>query len=68
MILSGAGPPREVMTEAMHYVADITPLRYVILLLQDPWLGFGWDTKSMLIVLGITVVAAILSLRFFKWE
>ena len=68
MILSGGGPPREVMTEAMHYVADITPLRYVILLLQDPWLGFGWDIKSMFIVLGITVVAAVLSLRFFKWE
>ena len=56
------------MTEAMHYVADITPLRYVILLLQDPWLGFGWDIKSMFIVLGITAVAGILSLRFFKWE
>lgn len=68
MILGGAGPPREVMTEAMHYVADITPLRYVILLLQDPWLGFGWDIKSMFTVLGITVVAAVLTLRFFKWE
>ncbi len=68
MILSGGGPPREVMTEAMHYVADITPLRYVILLLQDPWLGFGWDIKSMFIVLGITAVATILSLRFFRWE
>ena len=68
MILSGGGPPREVMTEAMHYVADITPLRYVILLLQDPWLGFGWDIKSMFIVLGITAMAALLSFRFFKWE
>ena len=68
MILSGGGPPREVMTEAMHYVADITPLRYVILLLQDPWLGFGWDIKSMFIVLGITALAALLSFRFFKWE
>jgi ABC-2 type transport system permease protein len=68
LILAGAGPPREVMTDVMRYVGDATPLRYVILLLQDPWLGFGWDITSMFIVLGITVVAVVLSLRFFKWE
>ena len=68
MILGGAGPPREVMTDVMHYVADATPLRYVVLMLQDPWLGFGWNMKSFLIVLGITAVATVLSVRFFKWE
>jgi hypothetical protein len=56
------------MTEAMRYIGDATPLRYVILLLQEPWLGFGWDIKSMLIVSAITVIATILSLRFFRWE
>ena len=49
MILSGAGPPREVMTEAMHWIADITLLRYVILTLQDPWLGFGWNVHASLL-------------------
>jgi ABC-2 type transport system permease protein len=68
LILAGAGPPREVMTEVMRRVGDATPLRYVILMLQDPWLGLGWDMKSFGIVAGITVVAAILSARFFKWE
>lgn len=68
LILAGAGPPREVMTEVMQWVGDITPLRYVILLLQEPWLGFGWDMKSFLIVAGITVVAALVSVRVFRWE
>lgn len=68
LMLSGAGPPREVMTEAMHWIADATPLRYVILLLQDPWLGFGWDNTSFLVVTGITVVAALVSVRVFRWE
>ena len=68
LILGGAGPPREVMTEAMTWVADATPLRYVILLLQDPWLGFGWHGQASLIVGEIAVVAAILSVRFFRWE
>jgi ABC-2 type transport system permease protein len=68
MILGGAGPPPEVLTGAMRAVADITPMRYVILLLQDPYLGFGWRTSASLIVAGITVVAALLSARFFRWE
>lgn len=68
MILSGAGPPREVMTEVMHWIADSTPLRYVILILQDPWLGFGWNTPASLVVAGIMLVAILLSARFFRWE
>jgi len=68
LILAGAGPPREVMTEVMQVVGDITPLRYVILSLQDPWLGFGWNQKASLIVIGIMLGASLLSVRFFRWE
>jgi ABC-2 type transport system permease protein len=68
LILSGAGPPREVMTEVMQWIGDATPLRYVILLIQEPWLGFGWDNTSFFIVIGITIVAALVSVRFFRWE
>lgn len=68
MILAGAGPPREVMTDVMRTIGDITPLRYVILVLQDPWLGFGWNRDASLIVTGIMVVSAGLSARFFRWE
>jgi ABC-2 type transport system permease protein len=68
LILGGAGPPREVMTEAMQIIGDITPTRYVILLLQDPWLGFGWAQKASLIVAGVMVGATILAARFFRWE
>ena len=68
LILAGAGPPREVMTEAMQIIGDITPLRYVILSLQDPWLGFGWNVKASIIVCGIMLLASLLSVRFFQWE
>jgi ABC-2 type transport system permease protein len=68
IMLGGAGPPREVFTEAMRFVSDITPVRYVVLMLQDPWLGFGWNVSASLIVVGITVAAALLSARFFRWE
>lgn len=68
LILGGAGPPPEVLTGAMGVIGDITPLRHVILTLQDPWLGFGWNVNSSLIVAGITLLAVILSARFFRWE
>ena len=68
MILGGAGPPPEVLTGAMDTIGQITPLRHVILILQDPYLGYGWDGQASLIVAGITVVATALAARFFRWE
>jgi ABC-2 type transport system permease protein len=68
MILGGAGPPPEVLTGAMDIVGQITPLRHVIIILQDPYLGFGWNLNASLIVAGITVVSTTLAVRFFRWE
>jgi ABC-2 type transport system permease protein len=68
MMLAGAGPPREVMTSVMRGVGDATPLRYVVVLLQDPWLGFGWNWTGFLIVMGFMAVASLLSVRLFRWE
>jgi ABC-2 type transport system permease protein len=68
MILGGAGPPPEVLKGAMGIIGKIMPLRHVILMLQNPWLGFSWHTSASLITAGITVVAALLAARFFRWE
>ncbi len=68
MILGGAGPPLEVLSGSMRIVSDATPIRYVIVLIQDPWLGFGWNVGYSLIVAGIAVVATLLAVRFFHWE
>lgn len=68
LILGGAGPPREVLDTPMRIIGDATPVWYVIQLLQGPWLGKGWNLDASLIVAGITVVATLLSARFFRWE
>jgi ABC-2 type transport system permease protein len=68
MILGGAGPPPEVLTGAMNTVGDFTIIRHVILILQEPYLGYGWENSASLIVGGITVVSALLAWRFFRWE
>ena len=52
----------------MDFVGKITPLRHVILMLQDPWLGFGWHQNAYIIVAGVMVVATLLSARFFRWN
>jgi ABC-2 type transport system permease protein len=68
MILGGAGPPPEVLTGAMGIVGEVTPLRHVILTLQNAWLGYEWNTGASLITAAITVISALLSSRFFRWE
>jgi ABC-2 type transport system permease protein len=68
MILGGAGPPPEVLKGAMGVVGKLNPLRPVILMLQDPWLGFGWHAVASLVVVGITAASGLLAARFFRWQ
>lgn len=68
MLLSGAGPPPEVMTEAMRRIGDVLPLKHIVVLLQDPWLGFGWNWTETVVVGGLLAGSVVLSLRFFRWE
>jgi hypothetical protein len=56
------------MSSVMLAVSNITPIWYVIQLLQEPWLGFGWQVNASLIVGGITIAATALSVKFFKWD
>jgi ABC-2 type transport system permease protein len=57
-LLSGAGPPRGVMTETMRRVSDVLPLSRVVTAIQDPWLGVG-SNGSDLIVLSIILILGI---------
>jgi ABC-2 type transport system permease protein len=67
-LLSGSGPPRDVLTGPMRAVGDLLPLTHVITLLQDPWLGFGWNTGASVVVAGVLVGSVALSVRYFRWE
>lgn len=67
-MIAGSGPPPEVLPDSMTAVANATPLKHVILLIQDPWLGFGWNTTELIVVLAILVVATIASARWLRWD
>ena len=68
MLLGGSGPPRELLSKPLQITGDITPLRHVVTMIQDPWLGLGYNLDEMLIVAGFTVAATVLSIRIFRWE
>jgi ABC-2 type transporter len=61
-MISGSGPPPEVLPDALDAVATATPLKHVIVLIQDPWLGFGWNAGELIVVVGMLVVAALRTL------
>ena len=61
MMVSGAGPPPEVLSRTLRGIATATPLKHVIVALQDPWLGRGVNWTETLILVGILLVASALA-------
>jgi ABC-2 type transport system permease protein len=57
-LLSGAGPPRGVMTQTMRQLSDLLPLTRVVTAIQEPWLGTG-SNVSELVVLSALFAAAV---------
>jgi ABC-2 type transport system permease protein len=67
-LISGSGPPPEVLPGSLTDVAEATPLKHVIVLIQDPWLGFGWNNAELAVVAAILAVAAVASARWLRWD
>jgi ABC-2 type transport system permease protein len=65
-LLSGAGPPPQVMGAGMCHVAGLLPLTYAVRALQRPWLGSAAATTDLLRLAGMLLVAVVLSLRLFR--
>ncbi|MGZ4509290.1 MAG: ABC transporter permease [Blastococcus sp.] len=57
LILGGAGPPPEVLPAAMGDVGRVTPLRPLVIALQDPWFGNGWNLGMLGVLVGIGAVS-----------
>jgi ABC-2 type transport system permease protein len=68
MMLSGAGPPPEVLTGAMHWVSNLLPLTYMLRLLQDPWLALSWSLTDTAVVAAFILGAMISARLLFRWD
>ncbi len=66
LLVGGPGPPFEVLSAPLLRVGDATPLKHVVILIQDPWLGFGWNGPETLVVGAFLVVPAVLTLVFVR--
>ncbi len=58
-MLSGAGPPPELLSEPLRAIGQLLPLTYAIRVMQNPWLGFNWDFGATASVLGFAVAAGL---------
>jgi ABC-2 type transport system permease protein len=66
LMLSGTGPPREVMTPTMNTIADVMPLSHAVTAIQDPWLGYGWNLVQLGILAAVAVVCGVLATLAFR--
>jgi ABC-2 type transport system permease protein len=60
-LLSGAGPPRGVMTQTMRQLSDVLPLTRVVAAIQEPWLGTGSNVAELVWLSALFAVAAALA-------
>jgi ABC-2 type transport system permease protein len=49
-LLSGGGPPPDVMSEPMRRIADVLPLTHAVAAVRDPWLGTGGVGVHLLVL------------------
>ncbi len=66
LLLGGGGPPRDVMTSAMHSLSDVLPLSHVVGGLRHAWLGTTDDPHVLwwpLLVAAVAVGTALLAAR-----
>ena len=68
MLLSGVGPPPEVLTGPMRMVSDLLPLTYMVRVLQAPWLGVAWSWTDLGVVLGFGAIALAGWRVLVRWD
>lgn len=62
-LLSGAGPPPEVMGKGMRQISEVLPLTFAVQAIQAPWLGEAPDGADLLLLGALLAAAATLAAR-----
>jgi hypothetical protein len=58
--LGGVGAPAAILPEAVATVQAFVPLTPATTLLRGPWLGLGWDTGAIAVLVGMLAVSVAL--------
>ena len=67
-VISGAAPPRDKMSDVMQWIAKCLPLWHGTSVVQDAWLGYGWNTLASLILGAFLVVSALITFIVIRRE
>jgi ABC-2 type transport system permease protein len=59
MMVSGSGPPPEVLGSALRAIGTALPLKHLVVAVQDPWIGRGvnWIETAILLAVFLAVFA-----------
>lgn len=68
LMISGSGPPPEILPRGLEVVGNALPASHVVSLIQDPWLGFGWNVTATVVTLGFLVAGGLATARFLRWD
>lgn len=68
LFLSGAAMPRMLFPDWMQQIGAAMPLTYVVTLLQDLWIGQGWNATALLILGAMLVGGPLLATVLFRWS
>ena len=70
LFLSGATIPYELFPTGLQKVADILPLTQGIKLMKAVSMGLEMDSvwKIVVLLVGITLVCSVVSVKTFRWE
>jgi ABC-2 type transport system permease protein len=68
LLLAGAGPPPEVLPDALRTIGEWLPLSFVVQTLQEPWLSGGWALRESVIAAAIALVSGVIAVRAYRWE
>jgi ABC-2 type transport system permease protein len=67
-MISGTAPPLAVLPDTLRQIAAFEPLTHVVIAVQDPWFGNGWNVERLAILGAVSIVAGGIALWKFDWS
>lgn len=67
LFLSGAAMPRMLFPELLQQISLYLPLTHVVLLIQELWMGPGWNLMALLVLIFLLAGSASIAPRWFRW-
>ena len=68
LFLSGAALPRMLFPDLLKQISLYVPLTHVVTLLQNVWMGDGWNMVALGVLAGLLVAGAVGSVTLFRWK